>query len=53
MSSPEQLFNSLRLEVFAPDEVLDLPESSTDETWLRKLEALAERPAAYFGQVFN
>lgn len=50
MSNPEQLFNSLRLEVLAPDEVLDLPESSTDEAWIRKLEALAERPAAYFDE---
>ncbi|KAJ1311155.1 hypothetical protein OPQ81_009656 [Rhizoctonia solani] len=49
MSNPEQLFNSLRLEVIVPDEVVDFPES-TDSTWIRKLEALGERPAAYFDE---
>ncbi|CAE6496705.1 unnamed protein product [Rhizoctonia solani] len=49
MSNPEQLFNSLRLEVLVPDEVVDFPES-TDSTWIRKLETLGERPAAYFDE---
>ncbi|CAE7066777.1 unnamed protein product [Rhizoctonia solani] len=49
MSNPEQLFNSLRLEVLVPDEVVDFPES-TDSTWISKLEALGERPAAYFDE---
>jgi hypothetical protein len=49
MSSPELLFNSLRLEVIVPDELLELPESATDDTWIRKLEALPERPTVYFG----
>jgi hypothetical protein len=48
MSNPEQLFNALRLEVIVPDEVVDFSES-TDSTWIRNLEALGERPAAYFG----
>ncbi|KEP55844.1 AMMECR 1 domain protein [Rhizoctonia solani 123E] len=49
MSNPEQLFNSLRLEVIVPDEVVDFPDS-TDSAWIRKLEALGERPAAYFDE---
>ncbi|CAE6490467.1 unnamed protein product [Rhizoctonia solani] len=49
MSNPEQLFNSLRLEVIVPDEVIPFPESA-DNTWIRKLEALGERPAAYFDE---
>ncbi|KAH7344714.1 TRAPP trafficking subunit Trs65-domain-containing protein [Rhizoctonia solani] len=49
MSNPEQLFNSLRLEVIVPDEVIQFPESA-DSTWIRKLEALGERPAAYFDE---
>ncbi|CAE6420000.1 unnamed protein product [Rhizoctonia solani] len=49
MSNPEQLFNSLRLEVIVPDEVIEFPES-IDSAWIRKLEALGERPAAYFDE---
>ncbi|KAG8715776.1 hypothetical protein FRC11_000071 [Ceratobasidium sp. 423] len=45
----EQLFNSLRLEVIVPDEVVDFPEA-TDSTWIQKLETLGERPAAYFDE---
>ncbi|ELU41942.1 AMMECR1 domain-containing protein [Rhizoctonia solani AG-1 IA] len=44
MSNPEQLFNSLRLEVIVPNEVIEFPES-IDSAWIRKLEALGERPA--------
>ncbi|GAB1519176.1 hypothetical protein RhiTH_002242 [Rhizoctonia solani] len=49
MSNPEQLFNSLRLEVIVPDEVIEFPES-IESAWIRKLEALGERPAAYFDE---
>lgn len=49
MTSPELLFNSLRLEVLVPDELLDLPESITDSDWVSKLERLPQRPASYFG----
>ncbi|CAE6418721.1 unnamed protein product [Rhizoctonia solani] len=49
MSNPEQLFNSLRLEVIIPDQVVDFSESA-DITWIPKLEALGERPAAYFDE---
>lgn len=49
MSNPEQLFNSLKLEVLVPDEVVDLPEPDAGSPWIRKLETLSERPAAYFG----
>ncbi|KAG8755865.1 hypothetical protein FRC12_010753, partial [Ceratobasidium sp. 428] len=50
MASPEHLFNSLKLQIYAPDEVLALPEESSDNSWIYKLEALPERPAAYFDE---
>jgi hypothetical protein len=53
MANPEQLFNSLKLQIIVPDEVVTLPEPSLGHSWIQKLEALSERPAAYFGQAFN
>ncbi|KAF8609484.1 hypothetical protein BDV93DRAFT_145712 [Ceratobasidium sp. AG-I] len=50
MSNPEQLFNSLKLEVLVPDEVVDIPEPDAGSSWIRKLETLPERPAAYFDE---
>ncbi|KAG9073724.1 hypothetical protein FS749_014739, partial [Ceratobasidium sp. UAMH 11750] len=50
MTSPEQLFNTLKLQIFAPDEVLSLPEPPQGVSWIHKLEALPERPAAYFDE---
>ncbi|KAG9103981.1 hypothetical protein FRC06_006420 [Ceratobasidium sp. 370] len=50
MTSPEQLFNALKLQIFAPDEVLPLPEPSQGVSWIHELEALPERPAAYFDE---
>ncbi|QRV91284.1 AMMECR1 domain-containing protein [Ceratobasidium sp. AG-Ba] len=50
MTSPEQLFNSLKLQIYAPDEVLALPEPSVGSSWIHKLEELPERPAAYFDE---
>jgi hypothetical protein len=53
MANPEQLFNSLKLQILVPDEVVTLPEQSLGNSWIQKLEELPERPAAYFGQACN
>lgn len=50
--TPEELFNSTRLDVIVSEEVLDLPDVPDIDDWLSFLTRSKQRETAFFGECY-
>lgn len=51
MAAAEEIFNSTKLEVIVPEELLELPAESNADDWLQSLVNVKQRDKAFFGEL--